>query len=174
MATPESRRGRILAAAQTEFAAHGFAGGRVERIAAAARVNKQLLFHYFDSKAGLYRASAAEAASRADFEPPRSGSPTERLRDLVTRLVVARAELGAIPAHDLRDRATVAVASVIEASQAQGHFRDDVDPGSVAEVVVSAAFGRAAAGNDEPPTESQAARFAETVARMTADHCSWR
>ena len=175
MPIPEqSRKERILSAAQAEFAAHGFAGARVGRIAAAARVNKQLLFHYFNSKTGLYQASVAEAAARVDIEPPRSGSPTERLRELVTRFSRARAALGAISADNLGDRARAAVASVIEAGQAQGHFRDDVDPGSVAEVVVAASFGFAAARNDEPPAGSQAARFAETVVRMTADHCSWR
>jgi AcrR family transcriptional regulator len=35
---------RLLAAATDEFAAHGIAGARVDRIAAAARANKQLIY----------------------------------------------------------------------------------------------------------------------------------
>lgn len=48
--------GRILAAAEESFAAHGLAGARTERIAARAGVNKALLYYYFGSKRHLYRA----------------------------------------------------------------------------------------------------------------------
>jgi TetR/AcrR family transcriptional regulator len=50
------REGRILAAAEEIFAAHGLAGARTERIAARAGVNKALLYYYFGSKRNLYRA----------------------------------------------------------------------------------------------------------------------
>ena len=46
---------RILAAAAVEFAARGFAGARVDRIARRARVNKAMLYYHFHSKQGLYR-----------------------------------------------------------------------------------------------------------------------
>ena len=45
---------RILAAAAAEFAARGFAGARVDRIARLARVNKAMLYYHFGSKLGLY------------------------------------------------------------------------------------------------------------------------
>ena len=48
-------RTRILAAAATEFAARGFAGAGVERIARQARVNKAMIYYHFKSKAALYR-----------------------------------------------------------------------------------------------------------------------
>jgi AcrR family transcriptional regulator len=44
-----------LDAAAEEFAIHGFAGGSVDRIAAAARINKAMLYYHFTSKAALYR-----------------------------------------------------------------------------------------------------------------------
>lgn len=47
---------RILAAAQTEFAAHGLSGARVDRIAQAAKVNKAMLYYHFHSKERLYLA----------------------------------------------------------------------------------------------------------------------
>ena len=47
---------RLLEAATEEFAAHGVAGGRVDRIAAAAEANKQLIYAYFGSKEGLFDA----------------------------------------------------------------------------------------------------------------------
>jgi AcrR family transcriptional regulator len=49
-------RDRILEAAVTEFAEHGFAGARTSAIAARAGVNQQLISYYFDGKEGLYRA----------------------------------------------------------------------------------------------------------------------
>jgi AcrR family transcriptional regulator len=48
-------RDRVVAAARREFAAHGFAGASVDRIAAAARLNKAMIYYHFRSKAALYR-----------------------------------------------------------------------------------------------------------------------
>ncbi|MGO4431698.1 TetR/AcrR family transcriptional regulator, partial [Streptomyces sp. MCAF7] len=53
-------RERILRAATEEFAEHGFSGARINRIAEAANLNKQLIYHYFDSKDGLYAAVLGE------------------------------------------------------------------------------------------------------------------
>ena len=49
-------RERIMAAAQKEFAASGFAGARTDAIACRAHVNERMIFYCFDSKEGLYRA----------------------------------------------------------------------------------------------------------------------
>lgn len=49
-------RKRILDVATQEFAEHGIAGARVERIVAAARTNKAQLYSYFGSKEGLFDA----------------------------------------------------------------------------------------------------------------------
>ena len=57
-------RGRILDAALREFGAHGLAGARTEQIAAAAGVNKALLYYYFESKEKLYVATLEAAALR--------------------------------------------------------------------------------------------------------------
>lgn len=51
---PAAAKQALITAAVAEFAAKGFAGARVDEIAAAAGVNKQLVYHYFDSKQGLY------------------------------------------------------------------------------------------------------------------------
>jgi TetR/AcrR family transcriptional regulator len=48
-------RTRILKAGIDEFAARGYEGAGVDRIARRARVNKALIYYYFDSKRGLYR-----------------------------------------------------------------------------------------------------------------------
>ena len=51
---PVAAKQALIAAAVAEFATKGFAGARVDEIAANAGVNKQLVYHYFDSKQGLY------------------------------------------------------------------------------------------------------------------------
>jgi len=51
-----STKERILDVAEGIFAEKGFAGARTQEIADAANVDKKLLFYYFDSKTGLYRA----------------------------------------------------------------------------------------------------------------------
>jgi TetR/AcrR family transcriptional regulator len=76
-------RSRILEAALTEFAAHGLAGARTETIAAAARVNKALLYYYFESKEKLYAATLEMVAGRVRDRSMavflREASPGERL-----------------------------------------------------------------------------------------------
>ena len=47
-------RSRLLDAAIAEFADHGLAGARVDRIAAAAAVNKRAIYDYFGNKEGLF------------------------------------------------------------------------------------------------------------------------
>src|ERR1039458_2467733 len=49
-------RATILKAAERIYAECGLAGARTDAIAAAAGVNKALLYYYFKSKEGLYQA----------------------------------------------------------------------------------------------------------------------
>ena len=49
-------RARILSAATSEFAQHGFGGARVERIARRADANKRMLYYYFGNKEDLFLA----------------------------------------------------------------------------------------------------------------------
>jgi len=51
---PEETKARILTNATRHFAANGFAGARMDEIASASRINKRMLYHYFDDKQGLY------------------------------------------------------------------------------------------------------------------------
>jgi AcrR family transcriptional regulator len=69
----EATRARLLAAATAEFAAHGIAGARVDRIANAAAANKQLIYAYFGSKDGLFDAALTESCAglmdKVPFDP---------------------------------------------------------------------------------------------------------
>ena len=48
-------RGKILAAAETEFSEKGLYGARVDDITRSAGVNKSMLYAYFGSKEALYK-----------------------------------------------------------------------------------------------------------------------
>lgn len=68
----DATRARILHAAIGEFAAHGLAGGRIDRVAASAGSNVRMIYAYFGDKAALFDASVAAALrSLADAVPPR-------------------------------------------------------------------------------------------------------
>ena len=53
---PAGMQRRILDAACAEFATHGFGGARVERISRRAGTVDRMLYYYFGSKDGLFRA----------------------------------------------------------------------------------------------------------------------
>jgi len=181
------RRDRILSAAGVEFARHGFAGARVERIAAAAGVNKQLLFHYFGSKGGLHRAALASLLDRAITTSPPSRAPAERIREMVANLgalVASHPSLLALLASRTGDPDSVAAASewlarakeqtrqILQDGQRTGYVRDDVDVDAVAEVIVGATLGMTTAG--DPETAGRREAYRDTVIKMTMDYCSWR
>lgn len=50
----EATKAKLLEAALTEFATHGIAGARVDRIAAKAGCNKAMIYAYFGSKEELF------------------------------------------------------------------------------------------------------------------------
>lgn len=66
-------RARLLAAAYEEFVRVGLAGARVDRIANAAKANKQAIYAYFGSKEALFDAVLADRlrilADVAPFTP---------------------------------------------------------------------------------------------------------
>ncbi|MEU4744382.1 TetR family transcriptional regulator [Actinosynnema sp. NPDC023658] len=66
----EATRRRLLDAAAAEFAEHGIAGARVDRIAAAAKSNKAQIYHYFTNKDGLFDAVLSELARDTLREAP--------------------------------------------------------------------------------------------------------
>jgi TetR/AcrR family transcriptional regulator len=87
----ESSRGtreRILSGALAEFAEKGFDGARIDEIALRAGVNKNLLYHHYGSKAGLFTALLEQTyatirARQHDFQL-RGMDPVQGMRKLVT------------------------------------------------------------------------------------------
>src|SRR3954447_23506529 len=104
MACPKSAspgsRDRLFAAAAAEFAARGYAGANVDRIARAARLNKAMIYYHFTSKAALYR---------------------EILRDMFG---AARARILDVRASDLspEDKIRAYIAGIAAEAEARPHF----------------------------------------------------
>jgi AcrR family transcriptional regulator len=85
---PEETQRRIMAAAKVEFAKNGLGGARVDVIAARAKANKRMMYHYFGNKEKLFQLvledaygafREEEAALALDAE-----EPIAALRKLVT------------------------------------------------------------------------------------------
>ena len=60
-------REKILTASEAEFSEKGFYGARVDEIAAAADINKRMLYAHFGNKEGLYRAVLISVYERLSF-----------------------------------------------------------------------------------------------------------
>ena len=61
---PEATKLRILASATQEFAKFGLGGARVDLIAARAKSNKRMLYHYFGNKDALFAITVENAYSQ--------------------------------------------------------------------------------------------------------------
>jgi AcrR family transcriptional regulator len=70
MRNAEATKERILEAALAEFSAHGIAGARVDRIAQAARCNKNLIYIYFTDKETLFTTVLLKHLTRIHDEQP--------------------------------------------------------------------------------------------------------
>ena len=137
-------RARLLAAAAEEFAALGFDGAKVDRIAARARINKAMLYYHFTNKASLYREVLRDvfgAAADAVEEGARSGDPEARLRAFIAAVAnsaVSRPHFPAIWLREMADggrhldepviaqmrRVMETLAGVLDAGRKAGLFRD--------------------------------------------------
>lgn len=86
----------ILKHAMTEFASKGYDGARVDSIARSFGLSKNMLYHYFGSKEGLFIAVLEDAyeafrARQQDFQI-RSTDPVEAMRRLIRHTFSALVE----------------------------------------------------------------------------------
>ncbi len=69
----EDVRNRVLRAARLEFAEHGLAGARIDRIARDASASKERLYAYFSDKANLFQSvldlNASEFLEAVQLDP---------------------------------------------------------------------------------------------------------
>ena len=87
----------LLAAATEEFSANGLAGARVDRIAAAAGVNKERIYQYFGKKDELFDAVLAAEMIRVMTEVPIQGHGPEAFGDYAGRLFDRHTTDGVLP-----------------------------------------------------------------------------
>lgn len=140
---------RLLEAATAEFAEHGIAGARVDRIAEHARANKSQLYSYFHSKDELFDAVLAEHVARfvdaAPLDADDLGDYAVRLYDayLADPTMVRLAAWNRLErrptGHLFADGVALEepkLRAVAEA-QATGHVRDDLAPEDIHSMVIS-------------------------------------
>jgi AcrR family transcriptional regulator len=106
----ERSRRRVFEAAAEEFAACGFDGAKVDRIARRAGVNKAMLYYHYTDKAALYRAVVGEmfASTAAAMRALRAagGTPDVQLSgfiEVVTREGQSRRHFPAMWLRELAD-----------------------------------------------------------------------
>jgi AcrR family transcriptional regulator len=148
---PEANRARILQAAIDEFAARGFKGASMDAIAARTHTTRALINYYFGSKEKLYiavleqlYAEIREAEAKLDLDHL---PPAEAVRRIVeftynyylehegfVRLVVAENQARGRHLRKSKTMRTLnrpiidRLARVIARGQAEGLFREDLDP----------------------------------------------
>lgn len=92
--TGSELRARIIAAARSEFATHGLAGARIDRIASAAQASKERLYAHFGGKEALFQHVLdtdseeffAPLVAKPDDLPGFVGAMFDRSRDHVEHL----------------------------------------------------------------------------------------
>jgi len=77
----------IFAAAAAEFSSRGFDGASVDVIAAAAHVNKAMLYYHFGSKLGLYREIVRDMLRAVGAEVTAIAAAADSPADKLTRFV---------------------------------------------------------------------------------------
>lgn len=87
----------LLAAATEEFSAKGLAGARVDRIAAAAGVNKERIYQYFGKKDELFDAVLSAEMVRVMTEVPINGRGPGAFGDYAGRLFDRHTTDGVLP-----------------------------------------------------------------------------
>lgn len=146
----DQTRARILQAAITVFTRDGYSGGRIEKISAEAESNDRMIYYYFGSKEKLFvkvLEHTYEQFNRAEsllsLDP---STPSETLRQLVAFIwdyYVSHPEFVAILSIEnlhkgkharqsgelrrLSGEAVGVLRPIIDAGQAQGLFRQDLD-----------------------------------------------
>ncbi len=141
----------ILDAARDEFALHGLAGARMDRIAERAAVNKRLIYYYFESKERLFLAVLERVYEDIRSEEQQLNltqiEPTEAIRRLIAftwNYSIRHPEFQTLlnsenlhRARHLKQSAKVTalhsplvqtLADVLERGRQSGVFRAGVDP----------------------------------------------
>ena len=164
---PAATRLRMLDAAEQEFAEHGLSGARVDAIAGRTDTNVRMIYYYFGSKDGLYRAVLERAyATMRETEQGLALDtlpPAEAIRRLTEftfdyqQTYPAFVRLVAIEnihrAAHLRELTRIrqlnasvidTIDRILERGKADGLFREDAEPIGVHLLITAFCFFRVA------------------------------
>lgn len=147
---PDDKRRRLLEAGLAEFAAHGIAGARIDRIAKAADCSAGLVYMYFGSKDELFGAvvgwlierTIEEAPITPDDLPGYAGRLFDAYEDHpeVTRFLAwQRLEGGPVPERDLVVASTTSKIALIADAQKRGMVPARFDPADLLGLVIQLA-----------------------------------
>ena len=130
---PDATRARILGAAGELFAAAGFAGTRIDAVAARSGANKRMIYHYFGGKEALFEAVLHKRLA----ESPWSGEP--KIETGAARLIAWEGLEWAEPvAAPARSKAIQGLVRGLDTRLAESRLRGQIDPALLALVLVSA------------------------------------
>ncbi|MER6015747.1 TetR family transcriptional regulator [Streptomyces bluensis] len=163
----DATRSRLLDAATADFAAHGIAGARVDRIAAVAGINKAQLYTYFGDKLGLfgavYRLHADAVVGSVPFTADDLPGYAVGLYDAsVERPELVRlttwARLEGVVTDDLvtGDSSVAAKLRAIAEAQRSGAISATMEPGDVLALVIAMALAWSPAGPSATAATSDA------------------
>jgi len=180
----EATKARILEAALNEFAEFGFAGARVDRIAAAAGCNKNLIYVHFGNKEALFTAviehNTARIIEALPFTPDDLPDYAARAFDFATanpasmRLVAWFALESGLDNPVSRAHAVAQQKQLIVLAQQRGTVTSAFPPGFLLTVVLVLAAGWSAgspfgsAMDPDPPEDQDTLRelIAAAIARL--------
>jgi AcrR family transcriptional regulator len=147
----EASRADILATATKEFSEKGLSGARVDSIADRTGINKRMIYYYFGSKEGLYRAvlercyghiRMSESAVELDSLPPEEAlrqhvritfdyhnMHPDFIRLVMNENIHQGAHISELASIRTRNRAVIrTLRSLLDRGIAAGLFRPDIDP----------------------------------------------
>lgn len=170
---PDAKRQQLLDAGLAEFAAHGIAGARMDRIAQRAGCSAGLVYTYFGGKDALFEAVFAEIVARTVADIPitpddlpayagRLFDSHEAHPELVRLVAWYQLERSAPVPVVLR--ANKAKADAIRAAQRSGAVSDRID----ADVLLGMVFTLSGLWATGAPASNAAARARRRAAVVTA------
>ncbi|WP_091738077.1 TetR/AcrR family transcriptional regulator [Phenylobacterium immobile] len=150
MGNADESRARIYDAALAEFARYGIAGARVDRIAAAAGLNKNLIYIYFGNKEALFQAVISREGDRLQEAAPIRGDDlegyaadlfdfTEAHPELLRLVLWSTLENGPSPLSERGRASYQRKLDVIAAGQAAGALGQSLSPAALLAVLYALA-----------------------------------
>jgi AcrR family transcriptional regulator len=148
---PDRTKANIIEVATHEFSEKGLAGARIDEIAERTRTSKRMIYYYFESKEGLYRAVLEDSYRRIrdieatldlEHKPPLEAlaqhvrfifdyqlSNMDFIRLIMVENIHRGEHIAQLSADQQSDMGAIAtLRSIVARGIAQGVLRQDLDP----------------------------------------------